>query len=137
MGINTGGWVGGNIADVISASSSAVQTAGLNAVQDFRAVLWLDGADLQIIARGDLNVSAGQFPCDGCRFPELMRSDDSTWNAQSAHVAVLHRIEPEQAIPLEAENIFGVMSVIGPGVHHQGFHGIQRVQFPLDPALLW
>ena len=103
--------------------------------QDLWAVFRLDQADLEIVPCSDLNVSGSEIARDGGEFTELIGLDRATWNTQTAHVSVLHRIEPKESIPFEAEHIVGFGLGVPAGFEDKFLGGIEWIEIVLDALL--
>ena len=68
MRINASRGICREIADIVRARTAGVQADALDAAQHFRSVFGLDEANLEIGARGDLDVAGGEFFGDASNF---------------------------------------------------------------------
>src|SRR6185436_14918335 len=59
--VEAGGGIGGEIPNIVGSSAPRVKADRLDATQYLRRVFWLDQANLQICAGGDLHITRGQL----------------------------------------------------------------------------
>jgi hypothetical protein len=70
-GIDAGGGIAGDVADVVGAGAARMKAGALNAAENFGRVFGFDEANLKIRAGGDLDVAGGEFVGDAGDFAEL------------------------------------------------------------------
>ena len=127
--IDARGRTAGDVADVVRAGAARGKADLGQAHQHLGGFVRADLADLEIGARGDVGVAAPELRGDRRDAAELMRIEDTAWNAQPAHIRVLRRGHVEQPEKLGEEDV-GPLREAPPGGH-----GSDRVE-PIERVLL-
>ncbi len=124
-----------HVADVVRARAARDDADVRQPLEEVRAALGLDLADLQVAARGDVAVAAavavGEVG-DGGELPVL---EDAVVHAHAAHVAVLRRAHVEEAVVAPAEIVLGLRAGARQRDGLQPVVGLERVLGAL-PLLL-
>src|SRR5437588_2701092 len=127
--------IGRQVADVVRTCAARVKADALNTPEDFGGVAWLDQAQLDIGASGDLDVAGCKLLCHPSNFAELKGFQLTCGDAQSRHEGVLLRREEEEAMPFETKSIFPFGSSVSCGIFKKLRIGVKRVQLSFDPLL--
>ena len=92
-------------------------------------------ADLEVGAGGDVAVAAAMGIGEIGDAGELPVVQDAVGDAQAAHVGILRRGDPEQAVIAPAEIVLGLRRLAGRGLGDQAVMALERILGPL-PLLL-
>ena len=114
--VDAGGGVHRQVADIVRAAAPCVQPHALHPAQHLRAVLGLDQPHLEVGARRDLDVAAGERLGGAREFAELEGREQAARNPQPRHEGILDRAEKEQAVPLEPKGVLLVRRLVADGV---------------------